>query len=160
GAQTSPADTARGSGEALQPGDVVRLKIWREPDLSGDVQVGADGQAVFPKLGPLAVTALSPASLRSVLLSSYSEYLRHPSIGVTLRRRVNIQGAVRNPGLYPVDPTMTVTDAIALAGGATSDGRVDKAELRRNGQRYTVELTAQTRLADTPVRSGDELFVP
>ena len=68
-------------------------------------------------------------------------------------------GAVRTPGLYPVDGTMTVGDVVALAGGATPEGRTDQVELIRQGKRIAVRLSAATRIDATPLRSGDQLFV-
>jgi protein involved in polysaccharide export with SLBB domain len=146
--------------EPLRPGDVVRLRVWREPDLSGDFPVDESGQVVLPMLGPVSVLAISRDSLRRALLSSYATYLKNPSIEVVLLRRVNVLGAVRNPGLYPVDPTMTVADALALAGGPSPDGKRDRIELLRGGDRVVVKLEPTARLGDTPIRSGDQLFVP
>jgi polysaccharide biosynthesis/export protein len=145
---------------ALRPGDIVRLRIWREPDLSGDFPVDESGQIVFPKIGAIVVEAVSADSLKRMLVSSYSAYLRDPAVEVTLLRRVTILGAVRNPGLYPLDLTMTVSDAMAIAGGAAADGRADRVELRRDGEKLTVDLSAQTRLGDTPIRAGDQLYFP
>lgn len=158
-ATPTPASAAI-SGDVLRAGDGVRLKIWREPDLSGEFIVDEAGKVVFPKLGPLQVTTISPDSLRTMLVASYSLYLVDPAIEVTLLRRVNVQGAVQKPGLYAVDPTMTVADALALAGGATSEGKADKVELLRDGRKLTVDLSRKTRLSDTPILSGDQLFVP
>jgi hypothetical protein len=47
-----------------------------------------------------------------------------------------------------------------LAGGASSDGKRDKVELRRRGERVPVKLSLDAMLIDTPVRSGDQLVVP
>ncbi len=146
--------------EPLRPGDVVRLRIWREPDLSGDFPVDESGQVVLPRLGPVSVMAVSRDSLRRSLLVAYATYLKNPSIEVVLLRRVNVLGAVRNPGLYPVDPTMTVADALALAGGPSPDGKRDRVELLRGGNRLIVRLDPAARLGNTPVRSGDQLYVP
>jgi polysaccharide export outer membrane protein len=144
----------------LQPGDLVRLKIWREPDLSGDFRVDEAGVATFPKIGSLPVSQLSPDSLKSLLVSSYARFLQNPSVDVVFLRRVNVLGAVKNPGLYDVDPTMTVADVIAMAGGVTPDGQSKKVELHRPGQSETVKLSLQSRLTDFPLRSGDQLRVP
>jgi protein involved in polysaccharide export with SLBB domain len=159
-AQTRESRQPSDTGSSLRPGDIVRLRIWREPDLSGDFPVSESGQIVFPKIGPTNVTDVSADSLKRLLVSSYSAYLRDPSIEVTLLRRITILGAVRNPGLYPVDMTMTVSDAMALAGGAAPDGRANRVELRRAGEKVKIDLSAQTRLGDTPVRSGDQLYFP
>jgi protein involved in polysaccharide export with SLBB domain len=152
----TPTDTLH----AVRPGDVVRLRIWREPDLSGEFPVNEAGEIVFPKIGPVTVVRTSADSLKRLLISSYSAYLRDPSIEITLLRRVTILGAVRNPGVYPVDMTITISDAMALAGGAAEDGRADRVELRRGGKRLAVDLSSQIRLADTPLQSGDQIYFP
>lgn len=144
----------------LAPGDVVRLKIWREPELSGDYQVNESGTAVFPRIGVVAVQEITTDSLQRYLVTTYEAYLRNPAVEVTVLRRVNVLGAVRNPGLYEVDATKTVADVIAEAGGATGEGNLKRVELLRGGRRVSVLLTQEVRLADAPLRSGDQLFVP
>lgn len=159
-AQAAPTGAGATSMPALQPGDIIRLQIWREPDLSGEFPVDPNGIVTFPKLGPMDVRTESAESLRSKLVAGYQEYLRNPSIEVTLLRRVIILGAVRNPGLYPVDPTLTIADAVALAGGATPEGNRREIELLRAGQQIGVKLNDAVRIADLPLRSGDQIFVP
>ena len=151
------ADSTRG---LLRPGDIVRLRIWREPDLSGDFPVDETGVVTFPKIGAFRVSDYNTASLKAKLLDSYAQYLRNPSVEVTMLRRINVLGAVKSPGLYPIDPTMTIADALALAGGATPAGDQHHVVLVRNGVRVTESLTAETNIAETPLRSGDQLFVP
>ena len=154
-AQTQPPAAA-----LLRPGDVVRLKIWREPDLSGDFQVNESGIVVIPRVGALNVASQSPDSLRTRLFNEFREVLSHSAIEVTFLRRVQILGSVRNPGLYPLDPTMTVGDALAVAGGTTPDGDVNRIELRREGMATPLKLNRGTRVAESAIRSGDQLFIP
>jgi polysaccharide export outer membrane protein len=158
-AQGVPAP-GEGRNAVLQPGDMVRLRIWREPEMSGDYRVDESGMVVFPRIGALAVGRLSTDSLRSLLVSIYSAQLRDPSIEVTVLRRVNVLGAVRNPGLYHVDPTMTVADVMAMAGGVNGDGNPNRVELIRQGQRVSVRLSQQSLVAESPIRSGDQLWIP
>jgi len=73
-------------------------------------------------------------------------------------RRINMLGAVRNPGLYYVDPTTTVADVLALAGGASPDGYQNRIEVLRDGKRLPVELSLESRLADSAVQPGGSLF--
>lgn len=153
------APVAVDSADLLQPGDEVRLRIWREPDLSGDFLVDTRGIAVLPKIGPTPVSGVAPDSLRAQLVRAYAVYLVDPSIEVVFLRRIRVLGAVRNPGLYPADPTMTLRDALALAGGATPDGNQKKLILMRTGMKnQDVGLT--DRLGDLHVRSGDQIVVP
>ncbi|HEX5385664.1 MAG TPA: polysaccharide biosynthesis/export family protein [Gemmatimonadales bacterium] len=165
GSAQAPAAAQNGARSAdsaatLRPGDVIRLKIWREPDFSGDFTISDAGSAVLPRLGPVPVASYTVDSLTRTLVARYAAFLVNPSIEVTALRRVNVLGSVKNPGLYQVDPTMTVADALALAGGVASDGKSDHIELVRDGRRMEVALAAETRLADTPIRSGDQLYVP
>lgn len=154
---TISADSTRG---LLRPGDIVRLRIWREPDLSGEFPVDESGTVTFPKIGAFRVSDYTTASLKAKLLSRYAEYLVNPSVEVTMLRRINVLGAVKSPGLYPIDPTMTIADALALAGGATPAGDQQHVVLVRNGVRMTEALSSETNINATPLRSGDQLFVP
>lgn len=144
----------------VQPGDVVKLWIWREEELSGEFLVPETGMVVFPKIGPQQVTAMPMAELRDTLLVEFRKYLRNPSIEISFLRRVNILGAVRKPGVYPLDPTMTVAMAIAMAEGSTPEGRGDRVELLRDGQRLVANINQRTRIAELPIQSGDQLYVP
>jgi protein involved in polysaccharide export with SLBB domain len=158
--EVSRLAASRSDSTGIQPGDLIRLKVWREPDMSDSLVVAAGGDATFPRLGPIHVAGWTPDSLRRFLVSSLSKYLRDPVIEIAVLPRVTILVAVRNPGVQNVDPTLTIADALALAGGASSEGKQDNIELRRRGARVPVKLSLGARLADTPVRSGDQLYVP
>jgi len=145
---------------AIQVGDLIAVKVWREPDFSDSTMVDADGNVTLPRLGIVPVAGMSADSVRRLIITTYSRYLRDPAIEVTVLPRVTILGAVRNPGVRNLDPTMTIADALAVAGGAAPDGKVDEVELRRGGERVRVKLSLNTRLAETPIRSGDHLVVP
>ena len=145
---------------ALRPGDLVRLYVWREPELSRDYEVDGVGQVALPKLGPLPVAGLSPDSLKQLLEGRYKRFIRDPSIEVTMRRRITVLGAVRNPGVLQVDPYVTVAEALALAGGTTPEGRTDYVRVRRGDRTLPTRVSTQTPIADSPVESGDQLYVP
>src|ERR671932_772493 len=123
------------TSDTILPGDVVRLRIWREPDLSGDFPIDESGEVVLPRVGPVKATSETPQSLKTKLYSEYQKYLAQTSIDVTVLRRVQVLGAVRNPGLDPLDATMSVSDAVAMAGGVTTDGNEKKVQLIRGGQK-------------------------
>jgi polysaccharide export outer membrane protein len=139
---------------------VVRLRIWREPDLSGDFAVDETGTVVLPRLGPTPVAGTPAAELRARIVRGYTAFLNHEAVEVVLLRRVQILGAVRTPGLYPVDATMTLGDALALAGGTTPQGHPDRVVLVRRGDGGRTPATRRTLVADTPLGSGDQLYVP
>lgn len=148
------------SAQTLRPGDVVRLNIWREPDMSGEFIVDETGLVVFPRVGEYRVLGDTPETLKARLLADYQQYLRNPSIEITVLRRVSIVGAVRNPGLHLVDPTVTLADALARAGGPSENADQDRLRIIRDGVELGVNLRADTRIADSPLRSGDQIYVP
>src|ERR1700743_816219 len=82
--------TLRGSEAIAQralnphPGDLVRVRVWREPDMSGDFTGGERGRVVLPRIGALAVSQMSPDSLRAFIIAEYSPSLQNPSIEVTV----------------------------------------------------------------------------
>ena len=167
GAQ-SPAGTAQGgqgqgapwTAQPLRPGDIIRLRIMREPEMSGEFPINEDGVAVLPRLGRTTVTGEPPSQLEARLVREYSRYLQQPAVEVTLLRRVQVLGAVRTPGLHPVDATMSVSDVLALAGGTTTEGDPDRIDLIRGGERIPVRLSMGTRIIDSPIQSGDQIYVP
>lgn len=146
--------------QMLRPGDVVRLAIWREPDFSGEFTVDRSGVIVFPRLGEVRVVELRPEELEKTLLEQYRRYLVNPSIEITILRRVNVMGAVQRPGLYPVDPTVTIADVLAMAGGSTPIGDPSKIRLIRDGEIISSTLGEGTRIGESPIRSGDQIVVP
>jgi len=159
GAYASP--TGRDTlADALRPGDVVRLRVWREPDLTGEFAVDETGSVVLPKVGPTHVSDDAPAVVKSRIIATYSKFLNHTAIDVTFLRRIQVLGAVRQPGVYPVDPTMTVSDVLAVAGGMTADGDPRHLELIRDGKRMFGAISDKSLISDSRVRSGDQIYVP
>lgn len=157
----APARPRAGSGPVqLRPGDVVKLYVWREPELSRDYEVNADGAVDLPKLGLVPVAGVPSDALRHELERRYARYLRDPSIEVSVRRRISVLGSVRNPGVFQVDPYVTVADALALAGGPTPEARADEVRVLRGDRTLRTKVSARTVIADSPVESGDQLFVP
>lgn len=148
------------SGQLLRPGDVIRLNIWREPDMSGEYVIDEDGSVIFPRVGEYTVLQETPATLQAKLLADYGQYLRNPSIDITALRRIRIVGSVNDPGLKLVDPTVTISDALALAGGATTLGDQNKIRVIRDGEEIAVDISVDTRLGDSIIQSGDQIYVP
>lgn len=154
------AQPADAQVDSLRVGDVLKLWIWREEEMSGEFAVPQSGVVVFPKIGPVKVTGRATAELRSDLITQYQKYLRNPAIEITFLRRVHVLGAVNEPGVFSLDQTMTIAHALALAGGARPDGKSDEVQLVREGERLIGKISQRTRIADLPIRSGDQLFVP
>ncbi len=143
----------------LQPGDAVAVRIWQEPDLSGEFMVAQDGRIVFPLLGAREVLGVSPEEVRSRLITEFGKYLVNPSIDVTVLRRIAILGEVRSPGLHPVDPTMSLTDALAQAGGLSPTADKNDIRLVRGGNVLIQSMAENQVIGSTVIRSGDQIVV-
>ncbi len=156
---TNGSPHARRGNDPLQPGDQIRVSSWREEGIADVFVVDEDGSVVLPLLGPQNVTDRPASELKADLVEAYNAQFRNHSVSVTLMRRVSILGAVNEPGIYHVDPTMTVSEAVALAAGPTEDGKMSKVTILRNGEKLETELDQQTSLSRN-VRSGDQIIVP
>jgi polysaccharide export outer membrane protein len=134
--------------------------VWGEPDYSGGASVDAHGRVVLPILGEISVQGRTAESLTDSLKIVYRRYLNNPSIEIKVLRRVSVSGEVARPSLYLADATLTVGDLISLAGGITPSGNRKKVSLLRDGQVVVSALGPGTVLQDSPVQSGDQIFVP
>ena len=158
--QTPGTRTSADESDRVRPGDSIELVVWREEDLSGEFLVDRNGSVVLPLVGEYNVLDETPESLEMKVVTAFRRSIVNPSIDVIVRRRVRVMGAVTAPGLYSVDPTMTVADALALAGGRTPLGQKDRVVLFRNGEPIASYVDVNTPLYESPIRSGDELLVP
>jgi len=143
----------------LAPGDLLKVTVWREEDLSGEFLINEDGFVVLPLLGERRVVGRPFAELRESMLVDFRAQLRNPSIDITPLRRIHVLGEVRDPGLYKADPTVSLAGIIAMAGGATPSGDLDKIRVFRDGQIRQERITPHTTLETANIRSNDQIFV-
>jgi polysaccharide export outer membrane protein len=136
---------------------MVRVALSREVEMSGDYLVDEAGTVALPLIGLRGTSNKTPAALKQELVSAYADQLRNQTIQITFLRRVRVLGQVRNPGLYHADPTMTLADVVALAGGATTLGKSSDIRVVRDGEQFEVDLNSEVLYQ---VRSGDQILVP
>jgi len=149
---------------AVRPGDVVRIVVWGHQELSGEFPIDENYNLLYPLIGPINVRSLSVGQLRDRLNTDLAQLFQRPFIAVTPLFRVAVLGEVTRPGLYSADPTLTIFDLIALAGGPTHDANQSKMQLLRGGEDIRISLDAATiarsTLRELGVRSGDQVVVP
>jgi polysaccharide export outer membrane protein len=150
----------RAPSYSLRPGDAIRLRIWREPDLSGEFPVDEYGRVNFPLIGTYPVADETRESLHQKLVGAFAKSVENLSMDVIFIRRVPVVGAVRSPGLFAIDPTMTVGDAVALAGGATVDLTRAKILLMRSGKAVISDVDPALLVSSLPIERGDQLYIP
>ena len=153
------AKLAEARTAAILPGDRISLKIWLEPDWSGEFDLDDRGIVVLPRLGPVQVNGLSVHEVRQLLTERYAEFLQTPAIEVTVLRRIGVHGEVKLPTLYWVDLTMTLRDAIALAGGLTPTGDPNKILVERGSERLRFGEAETAATLAAGLESGDQIVV-
>jgi polysaccharide export outer membrane protein len=149
---------------AVRPGDVVKIQVWGHEELSGEFPVDENYDLFYPIIGAINVRELTVRQLRDRLNHELESLFQHPFIVVVPLFRIAVLGEVMRPSLYSIDPTMTVYDVIALAGGVTRDANQRKIQLLRAGEEVRLVLDApaigHATLRDLGVRSGDHIVVP
>jgi polysaccharide export outer membrane protein len=154
------AAPARDTSVVLQPGDMVKVTVWRNAEMSGDFQVGVNGALRHPLYQEVPIAGVPLSEVEKRLTTFLERFVENPQLVVEPLFQVTVGGQVRTPNLYPLPRTTTIAQAIALAGGVTPDGRLDKVKLFRGGQQFEVDLTDPSgQWANEPIQSGDQLIV-
>ena len=144
----------------IRPGDRIKLKVFREEALSDSaILVDARGDATFPKIGVVPVGRFTIGTLRDSLRVRFEKYLRQPDIDVVVLRRVAVSGEVRVPNVLFIEPTATLRDVIARAGGLTPDGEPKRLSVVREGRAVRVPDWRGPEGDAYELRSGDQIVV-
>jgi len=131
--------------EAVGAGDMLHITVFRNPELTTDAKVTEQGTILFPLIGDVKVTGLSPQQVGSRIseMLRQGKYVVNPEVAVSLAqvnsRQVSVLGNVQKPGRYPLDSTTArVTDLLALAGGIspTGDDRITVMSTSAGSSRY------------------------
>lgn len=156
----------------LGPGDVLKINVYGEETLSGEHRVAQDGTISFPLIGRVEVTGLEPTEIADKLQHELKarEFLKDPHVSIYVleysSKRISVVGAVANPGTFPLEPGMTVVQAISKAGGFTSladrNATVVTRKVNGNTVRYRVPVDRVTngQADDIEVAASDIIFVP
>jgi protein involved in polysaccharide export with SLBB domain len=131
------------TGYRLGAGDQLRVTVFRQPDLSGPLQVGGQGYLAMPLVGEIAAEGLTTQALQEAIEERLREedYLVDPqvSIEVLTYRPFYILGQVARPGQYSYRNGMTVINAVALAGGYTTRAKTSEVTIRRAGCTFVAQ---------------------
>ncbi|MGD8873303.1 MAG: SLBB domain-containing protein [Gemmatimonadota bacterium] len=146
--------------QVLQPGSVLRIQVWRQPEYSGDFVLGVEGRLVHPLYQEVPLEGLTLAEARVAIEEFLAGYLQGAQITVEPLYRVSVGGEVREPAVYQVERGTTVAEAVAVAGGPTAVARLDQVTLARGNELYTLRLGEDVVTAGLlPVVSGDQIFI-
>jgi protein involved in polysaccharide export with SLBB domain len=159
-AQRIAAALADRTEPVLSPGDVIRIDVWRQPTFSGDFGIAGDGSIRHPLYQTVRITGVPLTSARERLRTFLRDFVTDPQFVVTPLLFVTVGGAVEQPNRYHLPPEVTVAGAVAGAGGATEDGRLDRVRLLRAGGEIVMDLTQpRSEVGRLPIKSGDQILV-
>lgn len=144
----------------LAPGDVVRIVVWRRPEFTGEYVVAPDSTITHPLLREVKVAGVPFGIVEERLRAFLTKFDANPAFVFSPLLHVFVGGEVRQPNLYTVPPGSTIAQVIAMAGGPTERGNLQKVTLTRHQQREEFDLIpADSPGATLEVRSGDQVVL-
>ncbi len=179
-AQTAGSATAAGSTAAPVPaeyrlgaGDVVRISVYQNPDLTLETRVAETGLISYPLLGTIKVGGLGVTAAEKLIADGLrgGNFVKQPQVTIVVLQvrgnQASVLGQVNRPGRYPLEVAdMRLTDLLAMAGGAAAVG-ADTVVVTgiRNGQPFRTEVDLPTVFApggqtkDILILNGDNVWV-
>ncbi|KAA0980650.1 polysaccharide biosynthesis/export family protein [Pseudomonas sp. ANT_J28] len=119
----------------LAAGDVLRITVFGEPDLSlKEIRLNDAGTFSYPFLGEIVAKGLTPNQVEKIIVNGLKQgYLVDPKVSLSqiAYRSFYINGEVQKPGSYPFVPGLTLEKAIALGGGLTERASIKRVTIMR-----------------------------
>jgi polysaccharide export outer membrane protein len=156
----------------LGAGDMLKITVYDNPDLTLETKISEAGFITFPLIGNVSVEGLSTSGAEKKIADMLKKggFVRKPEVNIIvttlLSQQVSILGQVNKPGRYPMEGRRSITDMIAVAGGISLDGGETVTVVRsRNGKSVTrtVDILNMVRtgnLADNyDLESNDLVYV-
>jgi polysaccharide export outer membrane protein len=102
--------------------DILTINVWKEPDVSQRaIPVRSDGKISLPLIGEVQAAGRTPLSLEQDITARLKSYIADADVTVMVQQinsqKYNMLGQITKPGSYPLTNSVTVLDAIAIAGG-------------------------------------------
>jgi polysaccharide biosynthesis/export protein len=165
--QLPPDQTA--DGYVIATGDLLSVRVYNQENLSTHARVRSDGKIAMPLIGEVEVRGKPPTMVSKELEVKLKEFMVSPTITITVDETqptsVAVLGQVVHPGIYTVDSTSGVLQALAVAGGFNEYASRGSIYVMRRSQAQRVRFTfADLTHADGPaamfrIRTGDVVVV-
>ncbi|MAF64008.1 MAG: capsular biosynthesis protein [Blastomonas sp.] len=152
---------AQSNDYVLDTGDTISIRVHGEPDLTFDTKISTSGKVLYPFLGEIKVAGHTTEEVRKLIYGGLiGDYLLKPEVDVNVieYRPFYILGEVQSPKNYPYQPGLTLSQAIAIAGGLTERGSLNGIELKRKLQSGSVQLFQDVGM-DELLQPGDVVTV-
>lgn len=169
-APDAPTVVSLESGYKIAPLDTLSIKVFKMPDLSGDFEVDLTGQISMPLIGEVSAVEMTTAELDKRLTDKLGErYLEHPDVSVgvkaSTRHSVTVDGAVNKSGSFPIGGSVTLMQAIALAGGNSPEANAHRVAIfrtiqgKRQAAAFDLVDIRRGQAEDPPIFPGDIVIV-
>lgn len=128
-AERAPVMTAASAASApmsedyvIGANDTIDIAVFQVPDLSRTVQVDSSGRVLLPLIGSVDAAGKTPNQLSEKISAELgAKYLKDPKVIVTVKDsnslKVTVDGAVTQPGIFPLTGPTTLMQAVAMAKG-------------------------------------------
>jgi polysaccharide biosynthesis/export protein len=151
-------------------GDLLDVRVFDTPELSGKLRVDNLGEITLPVGGTVKVAGLTAEQVQLSIEDRFRQrdILHHPHVEVFVleyaTQGVTVMGEVRLPGVYPLLGKHTVLDFISVAGGLTPSASKTVVLTHRDspGQVITVDLNSSPQALeqqDFEIEPGDRVVV-
>jgi len=164
----SPAAAAQGQDYRIGPGDVLKITVYRAPDMESTVRVSEQGDISMPAIGALKAADLTASQVADRIADELKtrDIFLQPSVNVLVvemhSKTVSVLGAVQKPGEIVLDrPGLTVAEILARAGATftSNAGRVSIVDSAAGTREQLSLADLASGAHDRPVRPGEVLFV-
>ena len=130
----------------LNPGDIIEISVWKEPELQREVLLLPDGNIAFPLVGTVQAAGRTPGEIQAKVEERLTRFFPEPVVTVSILQvagnKLYVTGQVNQPGQFTVDQPVDVLQAIALAGGLTAFADEDDIYVLRRAQDGTQSAIA------------------
>ena len=130
----------------LNPGDIIEISVWKEPELQREVLLLPDGNIAFPLVGTVQAAGRTPGEIQAEVEERLTRFFPEPVVTVSILQvagnKLYVTGQVNQPGQFTVDQPVDVLQAIALAGGLTAFADEDDIYVLRRAQDGTQSAIA------------------
>ena len=166
-----PSVTNAGSPEyRLGPYDHIVVEVLGVPELRREGRIDGSGSFSYPLIGTIHAAGLTPSDLGQQIADRLrGRFVRNPQVSVNVQEVVSqvvtVDGAVRDPGRYPVPGRMTLQQAIASAHGLTEAAQVTEVvvfrtvEGRQSAALFSLKDIREGRYRDPEIFSNDVIVV-
>ncbi len=164
----------QGRGYVLGPGDVVKITVFQNPDMTTEARISEEGKITFPLIGQVEIGGVTPAAAEARIAGRLNAggFVLNPQVNMVVSqfrsRMVSVLGQVGKPGRYPIEErSATIADMLATAGGVLPTGGEEVVVVRKKGdqeEKIVVDLdaglTSGNLVPNVELENDDTLYVP